>query len=73
MRRTFEVQRDHLGLLTRALELLDPMGVLYFSTNLRGFRPAFPSGVGATELTPDSLPRDFQKDDAHRCWRFQRK
>jgi 23S rRNA (cytosine1962-C5)-methyltransferase len=73
MRRTFEIQRDHPALLTRTYGLLAPRGVLYFSTNLRGFRPHFPLGMEASELTPGSLPRDFQQRDAHRCWRFQRK
>src|SRR5262245_48409275 len=38
MRGDFNVQRDQQRLLARALALLAPGGVLYFSTNYKGFR-----------------------------------
>jgi len=66
------VQRDHQRLLGRALGLLAPGGVLYFSTNYRGFRLE-PEDLPARfeELTPRSLPPDFHQRDAHRCWRIE--
>src|SRR5262249_46292329 len=45
MRGDFNVQRDHRRLLERALALLAAGGVLYFSTNYKGFR-----------LEPEGLP-----------------
>ena len=72
MRRTLEIQRDHARLVDQAAGLLTPGGTLYFSTNLRGFTPSFPDGLGAEELTPRSLPRDFERKDSHRAWRIRR-
>lgn len=73
MRGDFNVQRDHRHLLERALGLLAPDGVLYFSTNYKGFRLE-PEGLQARfeELTPRSLPPDFHQRDVHRCWRIAR-
>jgi len=72
MRGDFNVQRDHRRILTSALGLLAPSGVLYFSTNYKGFRLE-PEGLPARfeELTPRSLPPDFHQRDAHRCWRTE--
>ena len=72
MRGDFNVQRDHRRLLERALALLAAGGVLYFSTNYKGFRLE-PEGLPARfeELTPRSLPPDFHQRDAHRCWRTE--
>lgn len=68
MERRFEVQRDHRWLVERALSLLSPTGVLYFSNNFLGFEldPRFAWGK---ELTPGSLPEDFRRG-VHRCFRF---
>jgi 23S rRNA G2069 N7-methylase RlmK/C1962 C5-methylase RlmI len=38
MEGTFDVQRDHVGLVTRCLDLLEPGGELFFSTNKRRFQ-----------------------------------
>jgi 23S rRNA (guanine2069-N7)-methyltransferase len=72
--RRFDVQRDHPRLLRRTLELLAPGGVLYFSTNFRGFRldERALEGTSFEELTPRSLPADFHQRDLHRCWRVAR-
>jgi len=72
MRGDFNVQRDQRRLLGRALALLAPGGVLYFSTNYKGFRLE-PEGLPARfeELTPRSLPPDFHQRDVHRCWRIE--
>ncbi|RPH72442.1 MAG: SAM-dependent methyltransferase [Myxococcaceae bacterium] len=72
MRGDFNVQRDQRRLLSRALALVAPGGVLYFSTNYKGFRLE-PEGLAARfdELTPRSLPPDFHQRDVHRCWRIE--
>jgi len=69
MRGDFNVQRDQRRLLEATLALLAPGGILYFSTNYRGFR-LMPERLPATfqELTPKSLPPDVHQRDAHRCW-----
>jgi 23S rRNA (cytosine1962-C5)-methyltransferase len=72
MERSFNVQRDQLKLLAQARPLLAPGGVLYFSTNFRGFELKADQlrGLSAQELTPASLPQDFHDKAIHRCWRM---
>lgn len=74
MEGSFNVQRDHRRLLEQALSLIAPGGVLFFSTNFRSFaldeRLESHPGIELEELTPKSLPEDFSRRDAHRCWRF---
>jgi 23S rRNA (cytosine1962-C5)-methyltransferase len=66
---TLDVQRDHPALIRDALRVLAPGGVLYFSTNLRGFTLDDRLEGHFAELTPRSIPEDFQRKDVHRCWR----
>jgi 23S rRNA (cytosine1962-C5)-methyltransferase len=75
MRRSFNVQRDHPRLLEAALRLLVPGGTLYFSTSFQGFQPqwSFDPGLAVEELTPGSIPRDFQRKEVHRCWQITRR
>lgn len=72
MDRGFNVQRDQRKLLLHARALLSPGGALYFSTNFKGFEldPRGVEGAQVQELTPGSLPEDFQRKDIHRCWRI---
>ncbi|MCY1080832.1 class I SAM-dependent methyltransferase [Archangium lansingense] len=73
MQGSFNVQRDHVRLLEGIRELLSPGGVLYFSTNFLGFElkdSATRDFEGVEELTPDSIPEDFQRKEIHRCWRM---
>ncbi len=74
MRRSFNVQRDHPRLLEAALRLLVPGGTVYFSTSFQAFQPrwSFAPGVSVEELTPGSIPPDFQRKEVHRCWRITR-
>jgi 23S rRNA (cytosine1962-C5)-methyltransferase len=70
---SFNVQRDHPRLLTDTLALLAPGGVLYFSTNFRGFELNTKNlEARFEELTPKSIPDDFHERDIHRCWRISR-
>lgn len=69
---TFDVQRDQVRLIEDIRALLAPGGVLYFSTNYLGFelKPASARGLEVEELTPASIPEDFQRKEIHRCWRM---
>lgn len=73
MSETLDVQRDHPRLIRACLELLTPEGELLFSSNRRGFRfdPGLAAETGAEEITRRTLPEDFQRHPAHRCWRLQ--
>ncbi|PTL77857.1 class I SAM-dependent methyltransferase [Vitiosangium sp. GDMCC 1.1324] len=73
MQGSFNVQRDHVRMLEGIRELLSPGGVLYFSTNFLGFElkdSAVRGYEGVEELTPGSIPEDFQRKEIHRCWRM---
>jgi 23S rRNA (cytosine1962-C5)-methyltransferase len=69
---SFNVQKDHPRLLSALRQVLAPGGVLYFSTNFLGFElsPSALQGFKAEELTPASIPEDFQRKEIHRCWRM---
>jgi 23S rRNA (cytosine1962-C5)-methyltransferase len=73
MARRFDVQKDHVRLLTATLALLSDGGTLYFSTNFQGFQldTARLTGTTIEELTPGSIPEDFHFKEVHRCWRLQ--
>lgn len=72
---TFDVQRDHIDLLRRAADLLEPDGVLLFSTNAQKFkldREALPELL-FEDLSQRSIPRDFARSPRiHQCWKIRR-
>jgi 23S rRNA (guanine2445-N2)-methyltransferase / 23S rRNA (guanine2069-N7)-methyltransferase len=73
MRQTFDVQRDHLALLSAAVKRLSPEGVLYFSCNLRKFRldPAVDDFCQAADITTETIDLDFKRrPSVHHCWRI---
>ncbi|MFT4702330.1 MAG: 23S rRNA (cytosine1962-C5)-methyltransferase [Bradymonadia bacterium] len=70
MRESFEVQRDHIGLIRDAQRLLAPGGMIYFSSNKRGFKVdegALPGSEFAS-LTRWSVPEDFKRSKPHQSW-----
>jgi 23S rRNA (guanine2445-N2)-methyltransferase / 23S rRNA (guanine2069-N7)-methyltransferase len=72
---TFDVQRDHVTLLRDATALLEPGGVLVFSTNHRRFTldaGALP-GLVVEDITASTIPEDFARNPRiHRCFRIAR-
>lgn len=71
MKRTLEVQRDHVWLLTAAGRLLKPGGVILFSNNFRRFkmsRDELPQ-FSIEDITQRTIPPDFSRDRrVHNCW-----
>jgi 23S rRNA (cytosine1962-C5)-methyltransferase len=67
----FDVQRDHPALLHSALALLEPGGVLYFSTNHQRFQPRLSGlpGREVREITEETAPRDYRRTP-HRSFRL---
>lgn len=75
MSATFDVRRDHVALLNQTLPLLEPDGVLFFSTNCRKFRldEKALEGYAVESITHATLPRDFERNPRiHQCWRIRR-
>ncbi len=74
MRDVFDVQRDHVELLTLAMRHLKEDGVCYFSNNFRRFEldETALQAYGFEEISPETLGFDFRRNDRiHRCWRFR--
>lgn len=70
---TFDVQRDHEALVSGAMARLRSGGVLYFSTNKRGFKLAdsVKSQFHCEDITSATLDPDFQRNQKiHTCWRI---
>lgn len=74
MRDIFDVQQRHVELINGCLRLLEPGGVLYFSTNYRSFHleedELLPSD--RHEITALTIPEDYRNKKIHRCWRMVR-
>jgi 23S rRNA (cytosine1962-C5)-methyltransferase len=64
---SFDVQRDHRDLIDRTLALLEPGGVLWFSTNHQRFTPRL-EGLRFTE--EQTVPEDYRNRTAHRAFRI---
>lgn len=71
---TLDIQRDHVALLERVLALVRPGGVVYFSTNRRGFvlDPAAFEGCQLEDITDRTMPEDFRGTAIHSAWRAVR-
>jgi len=71
----WDVQRDHVALLNRVLELMAPGGVVYFSTNFRRFKfdPVPFEQATVREISRQTVPPDFRNRRIHRSWRLVRR
>jgi 23S rRNA G2069 N7-methylase RlmK/C1962 C5-methylase RlmI len=65
----FDVQRDHRDLIERTLAVLEPAGVLWFSTNHQRFEPRL-EGLRCEETTAKTVPVDYRNRGAHRSFRI---
>ena len=73
-----DINRDWPDLVRDSLTLLNPGGVLYFSTNskkLSFHEDLLPATVHQREIqiqdvTPQSIPEDFKNHRIHRCWKI---
>lgn len=78
MEYSWDVQRDHIKLITKLLPLLRTQGTIVFSNNKRGFKMQQEKlaelGVNAIEISDKTLPLDFQRNKhIHNCWLIKRK
>ncbi|WP_420932824.1 bifunctional 23S rRNA (guanine(2069)-N(7))-methyltransferase RlmK/23S rRNA (guanine(2445)-N(2))-methyltransferase RlmL [Alteromonas sp. A081] len=76
MSNTWDVQRDHVDMLTRAKACLNENGTVIFSNNKRGFKLDTQAlealGFGIENITAKTIPEDFaRKGNIHQCWTLQ--
>ena len=75
MEDVFDVQRDHVKLISQAAALLSEQGVLYFSTNFRRFKMDVDalSQLSIEDISADTIPFDFKRNPKiHYCWKIQK-
>ncbi|MCW8108446.1 bifunctional 23S rRNA (guanine(2069)-N(7))-methyltransferase RlmK/23S rRNA (guanine(2445)-N(2))-methyltransferase RlmL [Alteromonas ponticola] len=73
MHTTWDVQRDHVDLITHARKCLKENGEIIFSNNRRGFKLATAEiealGLRITDITKQTIPTDFERhSNIHKCW-----
>lgn len=75
MTHMFSIQLDYPILISSALQLLSPEGVIFFSTNSRKFRfdKTLFEGVAIEEITQKTLPIDFLDPNIHKVWKIYQK
>ncbi|MGR8935868.1 MAG: bifunctional 23S rRNA (guanine(2069)-N(7))-methyltransferase RlmK/23S rRNA (guanine(2445)-N(2))-methyltransferase RlmL [Gammaproteobacteria bacterium] len=74
MEQIFDIQKDHVRLITDAVRLLAPGGVLYFSTNFRRFKidAEALASLKLENISAQTIDADFARDPKiHYCWRIQ--
>lgn len=76
MEGVLDVQRDHVAMIKRCMELLNRGGKLYFSTNLRSFKLDFDAldGFAIEDISEQTIDQDFARNSKiHRCFLLQQK
>jgi len=66
----WDIQEQHVEMLTLVSQVLNPNGVVYFSTNFRKFKPRLAelSQFEPVEISSKTVPEDFRNRKIHRCW-----
>ncbi len=75
MEGVLDIQRDHVALIRRCMDLLDKGGCLYFSNNLRSFKLAEEELAlfTITDISAKTIDPDFRRNPKiHRCWEITR-
>ena len=71
---TFDIQRDHMSLIKRAMNRLQTDGVLYFSNNFRKFEldELLPEMFEIKEITQSTIGFDFKRNTKiHKAWEIR--
>ncbi len=76
-KRTWDVQRDHVALMTAVRAVMAPGARCIFSCNLRSFKPdtdaLATAGITLEDITAESIPEDFARNSKiHVCYTFDR-
>lgn len=73
MQDTLDIQRDHSSLVHAAMRLLNPGGMLYFSTNFRQFKlnPELTQKYSVHDMTAQTIDVDFKRHHKiHFCYKM---
>lgn len=73
---TFDVQRDHEGLIQMCISLLNPGGLVLFSNNFRRFKlePGLMELFDVKDISRQTIPEDFKRNTRiHQCWEIRHK
>ena len=78
MEDSFDVQRDHVALLTDALKSLNQGGEIFFTNNKRNFKIDFEAldklGLQAQAMSDITRDKDFSRNKhIHNSWSITRK
>ena len=70
---TWDVQRDHVDLLSKAVSCLSPGGRIVFSNNLRNFKLDYAGlealGLKIKDISQQTIPEDFKRNSRiHHCF-----
>ncbi|EFL80685.1 bifunctional 23S rRNA (guanine(2069)-N(7))-methyltransferase RlmK/23S rRNA (guanine(2445)-N(2))-methyltransferase RlmL [Actinobacillus pleuropneumoniae] len=73
MEDSWDVQRDHIKLMTQLKRILMADGIIVFSNNKRSFKMDFEGlaelGLQAENISHKTLPLDFERNpQIHNCW-----
>jgi 23S rRNA (guanine2445-N2)-methyltransferase / 23S rRNA (guanine2069-N7)-methyltransferase len=74
MEGVLDIERDHAELITAAMQLLAPSGLLVFSTNAQKFRldEHLDTRFAVTDISAATLPVDFERNPRiHRCYEIR--
>ncbi len=68
----WDVQAQHVEMLELVSRVLNPGGVVYFSTNFRKFKPRLGElpQFESIEISKKTVPEDFRNRKIHRCWKL---
>lgn len=74
MDQMFDVQIDYVFLIKKALKILFPNGVIFFSTNSKRFKldESLLKECLIKDITSQTFPLDFNKK-IHKCWKITHK
>ncbi len=69
-----DINRDWPTLVENCVKILNPNGTLYFSTNssrLRFDMKRLPENTECSDMTENSVPKDFEGTKCHRLWKIR--
>ncbi len=76
MTETLDIQRDHESLISSAMRLLYPGGILYFSSNFRQFKlsPRIIEDYTVRDISAETIDVDFKRNPRiHQCFMIEDK